>query len=376
MDVRLVVPEHGKPIGGISRYVTELQRGLIRCGVAAEICPFRYLPGASRRSVLKALPVGIEGESDGTMYHLTRIQGASMLLFRRLDQVVVTVHDLGALLCPEDHLVGNALDRILFRLSLAGMRRANRIIAVSQFTKQCLVDSLGYEASRVDAIPHGVDANCFTRLLDARALLTRRYPLALPPAARIMLYVGSEQPRKDLVTLVRALGQLKRAGFVIHLLKVGPVVYPPGRQQLLQVIEEHGLTADVTFVGPVPDADLPLFYSAADLYVQPSVWEGFGLPVLEAMACGAPVVTTNIASLVEVTGDAALTVKPRDPTGLAEAIARVLGEAGLAEDLARRGIQRAAAFSWERAARMTIDSYGRSGAGSAQEKRTHHDQLA
>lgn len=359
MNVDLLVPSLGRQGGGIGRYVTELRRALIECGVAADLATFRYLPGAARRSVLKAMPVGVAGDRRDGIAHFTRIHGASLLLLRRLDRSVVTVHDLGALLCPEDRAIGSALDRFLLRLSLAGMRRAGRIIAVSAFTKRCLVRALGVDPARVDAIPHGVDAGRFAPVPEARAILADRYRLAVSPEARIALYVGSEQPRKSLPTLVRALSELRRGGHAVHWLKVGPALHPPGRARLLELIDACGLTDHVTFVDTVSDDDLPLFYGAADVYVQPSVWEGFGLPVLEAMACGTPVVATSAPALAEVAGEAAHLVAPRDPIALSEAIAGVLSDSRRADDLVERGARRAREFTWEKAARLTIASYAR-----------------
>ncbi len=376
MDVRLIVRELGPQTGGIGRYVTELQRGLGKLGVRMEMAEFRYLPGASRRHVLKSVPVGINGRFNEAIVHIPRIFGSSMLLFRRPRYSVVTVHDLGALFCPEDRAVGNTFDRLLLHLSLAGMRRADRIVASSEFTKQCLVNSLGYDQSCVDAIPLGVDRSIFRRLPNARAILSERHEQLQKPQSYVILYVGSEQPRKSLGTLVRALSRLKHEGVPFFLLKVGASDYLPSRQALKSLIDAHGLTEDVILIDRVSDADLPLFYSAADVFVQPSVYEGFGLPVLEAMACGTPVVTTEVTSLPEVVGDAALLVGPRDPGALAEMISRMLRDESLAAALSERGLKRAALFSWDRTARSTISSYTTVTAMEVERSGEYHDQLA
>jgi glycosyltransferase involved in cell wall biosynthesis len=357
LEVRLVVPEVGHHHNGIGRYVSELQHGLGQRGVDTEQVAFRYMPGASRRSVLKAVPIGVMAAPGTAIMHFTQIQGASMLLFRKYPRTVVTVHDLGALLCPEDRAVRNGLDRFLLRLSLTGMRRADHIITVSEFTKQCLVNVLQYDPGRIDAIPHGADNQRFKPVPHARSLLQQRYCPDLAPDKRIVLYVGSEQPRKSLSTLVHALVALKRRGQHIHWLKIGPPLCQPEHQRLVHIIEEYGLQNDVTFVETVPDEDLPLFYSAADVYVQPSVWEGFGFPIVEAMACGTPVVTTSAAALKEVAGDAALLVEPRDSAALAAAMHSVLRDDVLAHALAYQGLKRAETFSWRTTVERTMLTY-------------------
>lgn len=375
MDVRLLVPQLGPQPGGIGRYVTQLQRGLLRHGVQAELAAFRYLPGASRRSVLMTVPIGVGGRSDGAVLHLTRIMGASMLLFRRLPRTVVTVHDLGALLCPEDRTSTTSLDRLLFWLSLAGMRRAHRIIAVSEFTKSNLVAALGYDPASVDAIHQGVNLDVFHPIQDARHRLAERFGVALPADATVVLYVGSELQRKGMPTLIAALATVKRAGFPIHWLKVGAPGSPAARAETRRLVAEHGLTADVTFLDHVPDSDLATVYSASNLYVQPSYWEGFGFPVLEAMACGVPVVSTDAASLPEITGDAARLVTARDPDALAKAMLDVLGSGGFARELVERGRRQAEMFSWERTAALTIESYQRLRPAFDAVSGVAHDQL-
>jgi glycosyltransferase involved in cell wall biosynthesis len=173
-----------------------------------------------------------------------------------------------------------------------------------------------------------------------------------------ILYVGSLEPRKNLLRLLEAYRLVRewspRWGLVIvgarNAWKSTPVA---------AAVERYGLQDNVTFTGYVPDEDLPALYNGAGLFCFPSLYEGFGLPVLEAMACGAPVVTSNTSSLPEVAGEAALLVDPYDVEAIAAAMQRVLSEPELAEDLRRRGLARAAEFTWERTARETIAVYER-----------------
>jgi glycosyltransferase involved in cell wall biosynthesis len=357
MDVRLVVPELGPQTGGIGRYVTELQGGLVSQKIDAKLARFRYPPGANRRTILRSIPIGVEDATSSSIVHLTRIQGASMLLFRRPQASVVTVHDLGALLCPEDEVITNPIDRMLLRLSLAGMRRAGRIIAVSEFTKQCLVKHLRYDADHVDVVPLGVDHGVFRPKQGARASLNDRFGLNISNEAAIILYVGSELPRKGLATLVQALSRLQYDGIQLHFIKVGRAGYQAGREQLMRLLAQTGLQAHTTILEDIPNKDLAILYSAADVYAHPSVWEGFGLPVLEAMACGAPVVASNAASLPEVTGSAGLLFDPHNVDALVSALRRVLAQPDLAAHLSESGQSRARDFTWRRTAERTVESY-------------------
>lgn len=364
MSVSLVVPEPGTTGTGIDRYCSELKRGLGRRGIPTSYTTFRYVPGASRRPVLRAVPIGVD-DASGRITHFTRIGGASLLLFRRVANPVVTIHDLGALLCDEDQVMSATLDRLLLRLSLQGVRRARRIITVSEFTRACVISTLGIDPSRVDAIHHGVDLHRFQRIEGARRIVQDRLGITIPGNAAFVLSVGSDQPRKGLHDLARGVAELVRRGDAVHWIKAGAPVFAPGRSALQQTVDELGISGNVTFVDAVSDADLPVFYSAADVFVQPSLWEGFGLPVLEAMSCGAPVVSTRAASLPEVVRDAGILVEPRNPPALANAIALILSHPDLARDYAQRGQRNAARFTWDRTVEETVTSYRRTADGTS-----------
>jgi glycosyltransferase involved in cell wall biosynthesis len=350
-----LVTTAGEGASGIGRYVEQLRRALAECSVEALATGFRYLPGAKWRPVLKAFPTGVEAPHGGIV-HLTQIMGASMLLLRRPGPTVVTVHDLGALYCPEDQLTITPLDRQLLRLSLLGMRRADHIIAVSEFTRGHLIRA-GYQPERITTVHEGVDGNVFRPRPGAAQELARRYGIGQSADRPIVLYVGSELRRKNLETLVRALGRLRRAGVPFCWVKVGASGDAAGRAQLRQQIVDEGLANDVTLIDRVPEEDLPLFYAAASVYVQPSVWEGFGLPVLEAMACGTPVVAASAGALPEVCGVAASLVDPRDAAEMAGAIGQVLHDVPTRERMGDAGRRRAGAFGWAETAAKTRAVY-------------------
>ncbi len=265
---------------------------------------------------------------------------------------VVTVHDLSFLLFPEAFNPANRLYLTTFtRLTV---RRADALVAVSENTRRDLVRLLGARPERVAVVPNGVDPAF--RPLDPEAVARFRRERGLPEA--YILFVGTLEPRKNLTTLLRAYARLRQMAQVPHrLVVVGGVGWR--YQGVLPLIEELGLRDEVVFAGFVPHQELPWWYGAADLFVFPSLYEGFGFPPLEAMACGTPVVSSNAASLPEVVGDAGRLVSPRDVEELAEGMRRVLLDSTLREEMRARGLARAREYSWERTARETAQAYRR-----------------
>ena len=169
--------------------------------------------------------------------------------------------------------------------------------------------------------------------------------------------MGSEDPRKKLGTLLEALALLKQRGLAVRLLKVGASGHPKYRRALTEQVASLGVEDLVTIVGEVADTDLPLFYSAADAFTLPSDVEGFGLPALEAMACGTPVVWSDAGALPEVAGDAAVMVPVGDAEALAAATANILRDCTLRERLVERGLHRCRQFTWAATAQHTRAVY-------------------
>jgi glycosyltransferase involved in cell wall biosynthesis len=181
---------------------------------------------------------------------------------------------------------------------------------------------------------------------------------------RTILYLGTIEPRKNISSLVRAYHRLVESWPGSGLGHASPrLVIAGGKgwgwEDITALVERLGLTGQVLFPGFVPDNELPLWYNTAECFVYPSLYEGFGLPVLEAMACGTPVITSNTSSLPEVVGEAGLTVSPEDDEGLAENMRRVLTDPGLRGRLSEQGVERAALFSWQEATRQTLSVYDR-----------------
>lgn len=265
---------------------------------------------------------------------------------------VVTIHDAFAYVHPETH---NRLDNWRYRWQLPmAARRSDAIITVSECSRRDITHYLGLTGQPVYTVPEGIDAQ-FRPVEDGagRRALLERYGIRQP----YLFYVGGINARKNIARLFEAFAQIQPRYPELKLVIAGKRQWRTG--EIDAAFQRLSLSEHVHFTGYVADHDLPALYSAARLFVFPSLYEGFGLPPLEAMACGTPVITSNSSSLPEVTGDAALLIDPFDVSSLAEAICRVLDDAELAADLRRRGQQQAARFGWPRTAHETAQIYHR-----------------
>lgn len=271
----------------------------------------------------------------------------------RTGKRVVTVHDLAFLLRPE--CAEASLRSYLEQTVPRSVRQADMVVADSENTRNDVICLLGVAPERVEVVHAGVEKRFHPPADDCKVQEVRnRLGLDRP----FILSVGVIEPRKDLPTLVRAYNLLRSRLDIPHLLALAG-----GRGWLaddtFRQAELSPYRRDIRFLGFVPDEDLPELYAAADLFVYPSIYEGFGLPPLEAMACGTPVVTSNAASLPEVVGEAGLMVEPGDVEGLAEAMEQVLCHADLRDTMRQRGIARASSFTWEAAAERLLAVYQR-----------------
>lgn len=262
---------------------------------------------------------------------------------------VVTVHDLGFILMPQFFPPGNRM--YLSTMTRLSVRRADRVIAVSESTKRDVVRILKVPAERVEVVHNAVEP--IFRPLPPDAVRAFREANGLPD--RYILYVGTLEPRKQLPILLRAYARARRHGSLPRLVVGGGKGW--GYEGIFRLVEELGIGDSVTFPGFLRLGDLPLWYNGASLFAYPSRYEGFGLPVLEAMSCGTPVVTTTASSLPEVAGDAASYVQPGDVDGLAQALTSLLEDDAERADLARRGLDRAAQFSQDSMIRRTVAVY-------------------
>lgn len=271
---------------------------------------------------------------------------------RGLDcKTVVSIHDLCFEHYPEFFRPSERL--FLPRLIRAAARRANRILTLSEFSRQDIAQRYQVDARKIHVVQPGIEPH-FKPLRDSAILKATQARYALPEA--FILFFGRTDPRKGVDVLIKAYQKLLAQSEITQQLIIA------GRagsadNELRASVRARGLETRVRFIGIVPDQDLPAIISAADLVVYPSIFEGFGLPALEAMACGTPVITTNASSLPEVMGDAGLMFEPGNVDALASIIKRLLDSESARCEAAAVGFARAQTFSWTRSARQVLKVY-------------------
>jgi glycosyltransferase involved in cell wall biosynthesis len=263
---------------------------------------------------------------------------------------VLTIHDLSLLLYPETH-EKHLVRRARVKLPLAA-RKATAIITPSETVRGEVCEHLGVNADRVFAIPEAARA-CFYPMPAAES---RSVCLRLAVEVDFILFVGTVEPRKNLLTLVRAFEAVIRStSSPLQLVIAGDKGWLRG--DLMDYLRDNHVSERVLFTGHLPDHDLRALYSSCRVFVYPSLYEGFGLPLLEAMACGAPVVTSRIPSILETVGNVARLISPTDVEDLARGITSLLNDPSEREHRSTTGIAHAKNFSWERTAAATWDVY-------------------
>lgn len=326
----------GENLSGVGLYSERMLLGLASAHPEADflLC---YRPHRFLRSLARKLPANC---SRRLMFETYAPRSAALFhgLNQRLPQVrfrraVTTFHDLFVL--TGDYSSAEFRRRFA-DLARHAAHRSDLIIAVSEFTAAQVRDLLGVERSRVRVVPHGV------------------LPAAAPdlPRDKLILHVGAIQKRKNIVRLVEAFEQVE-AGWRLAL--AGSLGY--GGEEILGRIAESPRKADIQVLGYVSRERLAELYARASVFAFPSLDEGFGMPVLEAMAAGLPVLTSNRPALAEVSGEAALLVDPADGAAIAAALGRLTTDDALRRDLIGRGLKRAAGFTWERAVDKTWTVY-------------------
>jgi glycosyltransferase involved in cell wall biosynthesis len=262
---------------------------------------------------------------------------------------VVTVYDLSFLHYPQGLTAARRLYLRLF--TPISCRRAKRVIAISASTAKDLTAAFGIAPSKIDIALGAYDEDRFVPLSAERIEAFRREN-GLPE--RFWLFVGTLEPRKNLVALIEAYAALPASERL-------PLIIGGGKgwlyEDIFAAVDRHGLRDEVRFAGFLPAETLPLWYNSAESFVYPSIYEGFGLPVVEAMACGTPVITSNASSLPEAAGAAAMVINPQDIAALTDALRTAYYNREWREKARKDGIDQAAHFSWKRTAEDTIASY-------------------
>lgn len=268
--------------------------------------------------------------------------------------IVITCLDTIPLIFKDNNKL--PLHSFFIKYSIMAMKNADKILTISNNTKKDLVRYTNIPPDNIETIYLGVDEHFKKLNSDQVHKIRKKYQLP----SHFILYLGSEQPRKNFHRLIKAFYKLKKTGYFkgIKLLKVGrPQIENSKRKKIFDLINKLKLQKDVILIDYIPEGDLSGIYNAADLFVYPSLYEGFGLPPLESMACGTPVITSNTSSLPEVVGDAGLMVDPCEVDDLTKAMHEVLSNDSLRNELSYKGLKRAKIFNWNDTAKKTLKIY-------------------
>ena len=365
INAHLLAQEEGYRRAGVSRYIYNLLIHVLREDPEGDYTVFLNsrcalsLSGSERRSRLPTdrpwvrilweqflQPMELVAQYVDLLHSPVNIQPVFLPC-----RGVVTVTDLSFMIFPQAFLGAQRFYQRLFtRLSV---RRASRVVAISVSTAQDLTRFFAAPADRISVIYPGVDA-VYRPIREQAGMAGFRRLHGLPE--RFILFVGTLEPRKNLLTLLAAYTEFRRRTASQYKLVLGG-----GKgwlyQSLFAAVEQLGLQDDVILPGFIPEDELPLWYNAAEVFVYPSLYEGFGLPPLEAMACGTPVIVSNASSLPEVVGDAGVLVDPHNVDEWVAALCRLCDDPDGRAELSSRGLERAREFSWTRMAQETVRVY-------------------
>ncbi len=360
LDARTATPH----FPGIGRYIGNLARALVPYLEADEHLTVLEDPQhrvmLPSRQVVSGLRVPVSPFSLQQQWIFPRLlrrigadlyhSGYYQMPYRLPVPALLTMHDLIPILMPDySSPPARQLFRLLVRLAL---RAVQHVLTGSHATQRDLIAHFAIPAERITVVPHAADPLFRPQPSAAVNRLRRKYDLP----ERFALYVGSNKPHKNLTRLVEAWPAVRAASPHTTLVVAG--VWDPRHGEPRQRAQALGLgPAHIRWLGAMPGDDLPPLYSAATLFVFPSLYEGFGLPVIEAMACGIPVACSDVSSLPEVAGTAALLFDPTDTAAIAAALIRLFEDVTLRAEYARFGIEQAGRFSWGKAARETLALY-------------------
>ena len=361
--------------GGIGRYTRELFTALVDQDSSDEFVLYYSHPRGKKPDIrmpnrpnVTERPLGISDRWLSALWFRARIPIPIDLVTGPVDifhfpnfvlppvrggKTVVTIHDLSFLLHPE--CADEGLRAYLERAVPSAVRNADFVVVDSANTQNELICLLDADPTRVEVVYPAVDDHFYPITDETLLEATRKkYSLHYP----FLLNVSVIEPRKNMPRLLQAFARLKHEMNIPHrMVFVGGLGWM--YESVFQTVEELGLSDQVVFLGYVPDEDLAPIYNLADLFVYPSIYEGFGIPPLEAMACGTPVIASNSSSLPEAIGDAGLLVRPTDVDAIADAIQRVLTNPSLSADLTRRGFEQAKKFTWQASAEQVLAIYRR-----------------
>ncbi|MFH1174628.1 MAG: glycosyltransferase family 1 protein [archaeon] len=271
---------------------------------------------------------------------------------------IIVIYDLNR---EKEGTIAQKLGYALTAMSWSFLKKADLIITISEATKKNIMEQLHIPTSKIRIVYPAVDHKAYRPIHFDKKKFLKKYDIK--EDKKIILYVGTEQNRKNVDVLIRAMSTLRELGVKFQFVKIGAHQNEKNRKRNVKLIRELHLTEHIKIINQVEEKELPLFYNAADVFVFPSVFEGFGMPPLEAMACGCPVITTHKTSLQEVVGDAAIILKKVTPKSIADNILRVLQDTKLRKTLRIKGLRQAKKFDWKSSAEnmcATLNAFERS----------------
>lgn len=336
---------------GIGCYTRNLIEYVEKTGEAEFL---RFLPGKDDLNTIERIKwenFGLPAKVKKEEIDLLHVPGFAGPLLKGRNKTVTTVHDLIGMIYPDN--LGK-ISRFYWQRWLPGcVKNSDMIIADSENTKRDIINLLGVSSEKIEVILLAADER-FKPIIDTEALGAVREKYELPD--EFILGVGTIEPRKNLISLIEAYSEhLNENKTGIKLVLVGKKAW--GMSSVEKRAKELGVEDDVIFTGYIDDEDLPSIYNLAEFFVYPSHYEGFGLPVLEALSCGTPVITSNVSSLPEVAGEAAVYVSPDDVRGLKGSLLELEENKALREELSGKALERAKLFSWKDTAQKTLDVY-------------------
>jgi glycosyltransferase involved in cell wall biosynthesis len=263
-------------------------------------------------------------------------------------KTVLTIHDLAFKLFPKAFKWQNRF-YLNFIVPLS-IKKADRIIAVSKNTKKDIIEEYNIDSNKIKVIYNGVNEK-YREIRDEIIINKVKEKYKLPK--KFILYLGTLEPRKNIKRLIKAFNKVKKSDTKLVIAGGKGWLY----DDIFELVKTLNLENEIIFTGYVDEEDIVPLYNAATVFVYPSLYEGFGLPPLEAMACGTPVITSNVSSLPEVVGEAAITIDPYNIEDISSAIRKVLNSEKLKENLSKKGIQQSKKFSWKKTTEETLNLY-------------------
>lgn len=288
----------------------------------------------------------IAKKNQGDVNHIIDHSYASIINALDKKKTIVTCHDLIPLKHPEST---SRKGRFFFKYNVRAMTKARRIIADSAQTKRDVLKFTDYLSENISIIPLGISEKF--KPFDKKIIADKKRELGLE-GKKVIIHVGAGAPYKNVSLIIRALNIVETIGSDIKFLKIGPFL-----DKEKELIKKIDLEKHIINIEYVPNDELPIYYNLADVFVFPSVFEGFGMPPIEAMACGTPTIVSNVPPLNETVGDAQIMVEPFNPEELAEKIINVLTDKELANKMSVAGMKRAKKFSWKNTADLTAKVY-------------------